>query len=207
MQPHAPASRKAAPPRAPLQRPPHQPGGGATRPGLIIVALLLTAFALSGLAGGFVTRSALDATQVAAQPTKSNKAAATSTSLAQAHATATSGPTTVPVVAAAGFTLRAEASPRTVTPSAAFSVQVTVVARDGVTPVAGLKCFMRAPQQGAALYTSWPPPTVTNSAGVATWRLTTPQVAPGAYAVEVVAFGNDAWSYQWDTSINVIAAA
>ena len=119
-------------------------------------------------------------------------------------ATATATPTVLPP---AGFSLRAVVTPNILKPGAAFSVTTSVVGPDGVTPLAGIQCVMRAPTDGAApLFQQWPTPQITDSAGKALWRLTAPSVAPGKYEIEVFAAGEKGWKSVWRLTVTIVAS-
>ncbi len=104
------------------------------------------------------------------------------------------------------FTLTAVVRPTQVAPGQSMMIVATVVGRDGVSPVLGQQCFLRAPSDGVSgLVTDWPGPEVTDSQGHAEWNLTVPSVQPGRYAVEVIAFGRDQYSYHWDALVTVVS--
>lgn len=63
---------------------------------------------------------------------------------------------------------------------------------------------MRAPTDGRPpLLSGWPPPQITGANGQAAWNLTTPQVAPGTYGVEVVAYGANSYHYYADAFVTI----
>jgi hypothetical protein len=171
---------------------------------VLAVALTLVLCAASGLAAGSFTREVVDAfgrpdgvAGIAASPTH--------------HATHTATPspsaTRVPtVLAASGFSLSTVVTPNQLTPGQQFTVVVTAVARDGVTPVSGLQCFLQAPSNGRLpLFTEWPSPTGTDATGHATWTLMAPPDAPGRYGIEVIAYGDNHYWYHSDPQITVVA--
>lgn len=171
---------------------------------VLAVALTLVLCAASGLAAGSFSRKVVDAfgrldtgAGVAASPTQ--------------HATHTATPspsaTLVPtVVAASGFSLSAVVTPSQLTPGQQFTVVVSAVARDGVTPVSGLQCFLQAPSNGRQpLFAQWPSPTGTDATGRATWTLTAPQVTPGRYGLEVIAYGDHQYWFHSDPFVTVVA--
>lgn len=172
-----------------------------------LIALMLAAFALSGFGAGLVTRTvAGDAlTQAGGLPTFTSHAPTrtpTSTA-APAGPTATVSPNPT-VLAHSGFTLQAVSSARSLSPGQQFTVVVTAVASDNVTPVTGLPCYMRARTDGTSpLFQQWPGPQVTDKDGQATWTLTAPQVTPGTYGFEVVAYGEHSWSYRYEVSLTI----
>jgi hypothetical protein len=171
----------------------------------IAVALLLTAFSLSGLACGLLTHAvAGNLLASAGLPTATT-----------GHATPapTHTPTTAPSTATAvgtlvpppGFRLHAYASPTSVRPGEQLQIVATVVGPDGFSPLAGVQCILQAPPQPASpLLMTWPPPVITNSAGQAIWTLTAPSVSPGVYGVEVIAYGrNKNINFKWDPTVTV----
>ncbi|MGZ3674917.1 MAG: hypothetical protein ACXVCO_11460, partial [Ktedonobacterales bacterium] len=91
---------------------------------------------------------------------------------------------------------------KSLTPGQQFTVVVTALASDHVTPIAGLPCYMRARTDGTSpLFQQWPGPQVTDNDGRATWTLTAPQNSPGAYGFEVVAYGEHSWSYRYEVTL------
>lgn len=170
----------------------------------ILIAIILVACSMSGLAAGVYARHLGDTIS-----TSTSKPPVSSNLTATARATATLSPpptaTITPQPAnTTGFVLSASASPTTLSPGQSFSVTVTAVTGQGGAPIAGLQCFMRAPTKAhTPLFQSWPPPKITDATGQATWDLTTPQVSPGLYGVEVVAYGTNSYNYYVDALMTI----
>ena len=94
--------------------------------------------------------------------------------------------------------------PKTAAPGQTLTITATVLAPNGGQPIAGVQCYLRAPANGQhPLFQIWPQPATTNATGTATWHLTVPQVSPGVYGVEIVAYGAKQWSYVWDLAVTV----
>jgi hypothetical protein len=179
---------------------------GTTRQA-IAVALLLTAFSLSGLACGLLTHAVAGSLLASAGLPTATTGRATQVPThtpTTAPATATAVATILPP---AGFSLRAYVSPSHVTPGERFQVVAIVVGADGLSPLAGVQCILQAPPQSTSpLFTTWPPPVISNSAGQAIWTLTVPSVSPGVYGLEVIAFGrNMNINFKWDPTVTVSA--
>lgn len=63
---------------------------------------------------------------------------------------------------------------------------------------------MRAPTKAhTPLFQDWPPPKITDANGQATWNLIAPQISPGLYGVEVVAYGTNSYNYYVDALMTV----
>jgi hypothetical protein len=162
---------------------------------ILLIALILFACSLSGLAAGVYARSLAHRDVGGTSGPSSHGSHATSASHTPAP-TATS--TVVPTaVAAAGFTLTLTADPNVSAPGGSFTATVVATSASG-SPVAGLTCYLRAPEGMTPLYDQWPPAQVTSAQGIATWHLKAPQVSPGLYGIEVVAYGANGyhWSYR-----------
>lgn len=170
----------------------------------VLIAVVLVACSTSGLAAGVFARhlgdSLAGATGTASVSSRTPPSASTATPVPEATATVTIQPAENVL-----FTLSASVSPGTLSSGQHFIVAVTAVTRDSrKAPVAGLQCFMRAPTDGRApLFQDWPTPVITGTDGQATWNLTAPQVAPGTYGVEVVAYGPNSYSYYADTFVTI----
>lgn len=169
-----------------------------------LLALLFIACALSGLAAGFTTRAvaggALTAVGTRA-PGHTGSSGPTHTP-AQSSPSATTPPATI--VAPSGFSVTAVVTPRSVAAGQPFTVTATVVAPDGVTPLAGVACSMGAAPGSAPLFTTWPPPAVSDSTGHATWSLTVPTTAtPGSYVLDISARGAGDWQTDWQPSVTI----
>lgn len=170
----------------------------------VLIAVVLVACSISGLAAGVYARhlgdSLVAGTGTATVSSHSPPSAPTAT-----PAPAVTATTTIQPAENVLFILSASASPRTLASGQNFTITVAAVTRDsGQVPVAGLQCFMRAPTDGRApLFQDWPTPVTTGADGQATWNLTTPQVSPGTYGVEVVAYGPNSYSYHFDTFVTI----
>lgn len=170
----------------------------------ILIAIVLVACSMSGLAAGIFARHLGTAV-----------AAGTSKPPVSSHLTATPRSTATPAPAptatlpsqpssTTGFVLSASASPTALSPGQSFVVTVTAVTGQGGVPISGLQCFMRAPTKAhPPLLQSWPPPKVTDTSGQATWNLIVPQVSPGLYGVEVVAYGTNSYTYYVDALMTI----
>ncbi|MFI5273728.1 MAG: hypothetical protein ACHQ4H_11910, partial [Ktedonobacterales bacterium] len=110
-------------------------------------------------------------------------------------------PTVVPPF---GFLLTAVISPASVAVGQPFTVTVTVVAKDGVTPLAGVACTMQAAPHAAPLLTAWPAPAVSDVTGKAIWSLTAPAAAPGTYTLDISAVGTGGWQADWRPSVTIV---
>lgn len=177
----------------------------SNRMSAVLIAIVLVACSVSGLAAGVYARRLGDSFAVAATTTPPLAASrtplpATATSAPAAPATATPRPT-----GTGAFVLTVVSSPNALAPGQSVTITVTALTRDrSKAPIAGLKCFMRAPSDGRApLFQSWPPPVFTGANGVAAWNLTAPQVASGLYGVEVVAYGTNSYLYYADAFITI----
>jgi hypothetical protein len=171
-----------------------------TRP--LIAALVLLLFALSGLGAGIATRTALDSFGSAGEaeaPTTMPAATVAETPMPP------STPTVPQLLGPSHFTFKAAASPRTLVPGQAFTISAVLVAADGVTPVANVTCYLRAPDDTTPLLAPWPAPVLSNATGQAIWSLTAPQLTPGIYEIEVYAFGEHGWSFRYNTSVTLQA--
>lgn len=181
------------------------------------VLFVLVLFAITGLGAGVAARSALGSAVPRASTQTPGTVIGIATTPATTFTTSTTS-TTVPattatttpanaLVVASGFTIAAVASQKTVAPGQTVTIVVSATARDGVTPVVGLECFMRAPPSGTPLYSQWPASRITAKDGTATWTLTAPQLPPGQYAFEIVAYGAQDWSYRWEVTLTLVSAA
>ena len=170
----------------------------------VATTFILLAFAVMGLLAGLVAHSLAhpqSSGALASGPVISGsppgQAAPTETST-PADGTAT--PTTTNTQT--GFMLSISLSQRSVSAGDTFTVTVTAIASGA--PVSGLSCTLRAPTYGPqGLLTTWPAPATTDANGRATWMLTTPAVAPGAYGVEADAVGAHHYEFHRYASIQV----
>lgn len=171
------------------------------RPWLLTALIVL--ISLIGLASGALTRTLLggapgghvNAPQATLEPTATFQPAPTTTT--------TLAPTSAPVLA--HFTIHLTVSPAAGSPGA--TITINAVATDNATgaPIPGLTCRLREPTNGApGLFTTWPTPDATDSAGIASWTAQIPSVAPGRYVIEVFA-QTPSWSYIARASVFVQA--
>lgn len=159
--------------------------------------------ALIGLLAGALTRTLVNAASASQGTPQVLEATTTATSEPQSTVIATLAPTTAPVLA--HFSIKLTASP--LSAHAGDDISITAYVTDDATgaPVPGLTCVLRAPTNGApGLFTTWPTPTATTSAGIASWTTTIPADAPGRYTIEVYA-QTPSWSYVARTSVVVTA--
>jgi hypothetical protein len=180
-------------------------GAPPARSRVLMLAAAAVLCAVTGIAAGLLTHGVVDALT---RP--SAAATATRTSTSAPSQTANAPTATVPpvgtVIPDPGFTLSAVASPNTVAAGQHVTVTATIVAADGITPLAGVQIMLQAPEQDLpGLLSQWPDPVISDAQGHATWELTVPAVAAGAYGVEVKAFGTHKTSYHFITRITVTA--
>jgi hypothetical protein len=172
----------------------------------VLVAVVLVACSISGLAAGVFAghlgdlRAAASHNAPAPASSHTPPAAATATPVPEATATATPRP-----AGNVAFVLSVSSSPQVLPAGQSFTVTVTALTPQGGAAIGGLQCFMRAPSDGRTpLFQEWPPSQVTGSNGQATWRnLTAPQVAPGTYGLEVVAYGANSYYRYADTFVTI----
>jgi hypothetical protein len=168
----------------------------------LVVALVLAVCAISGLAVGGLARGFGGAGKGAktSTHTATSGGGATGNTPSSATATATQGATVVP---SGPFTLTMVVTPHGAAPGEQLVVAVTARSTTGNTPLAGLRCVLRAPSDGAdPLLSEWPAPAVTNSEGVATWTVVAPNAA-GRYELEAYAQGQHGAYYKYDVSVVV----
>ncbi|HKV84650.1 MAG TPA: hypothetical protein VJN88_08840 [Ktedonobacterales bacterium] len=172
--------------------------GGATP---LVVALVLTVCALSGLAVGGLARGLSGAGGSAKTSTRTaTSGGASGNTPGSATATATESATAVP---SGPFTLTVLVSPHVAAPGAQLVVTVTARSSAGNAPLTGLQCVLRAPSDGVTpLLSAWPAPAVTNGDGVATWTVLAPNAA-GRYELEAYAQGQHGAYYKYDASVIV----
>lgn len=175
--------------------------------GGVLIAIILIACSISGLAAGVYARHLSE--PLAAGNT------ATSGSIASASHTPRPAPSATPIPTATArtiaqqpgnlpFFLAASASPASLAAGQTLTITIQASSQYGSAPVVGLTCYMRAPSDGRVpLFQTWPTPAVTGASGQATWTLTAPQVAPGPYGVEVVAYGANHFTYYSDAFITI----
>ena len=182
-----------------MRRPPHP----------ALIALVLLAFVVIGLAAGFGARQLVNGGgvggPVARATNTANSQRATATNTANATSTSTSVATIVPP---SGFSLSLDGvSPNSVAPGQKFTVVVAVLAPGGATPLAGVLCKMGPPQDGGSpLFqqpSQWPAPQVSNAQGEAIWSVQAPTLPAGAYAFTISATGAGDYIYHVDGSITI----
>lgn len=181
-----------------------RPNGQQTRSWqAALLALLFVACALSGLAAGVTTRVvAGGALSVSGAHLPGGGRSSATHTPARPSPSATTPPATI--VAPPGFLVKAVVMPNSVAPGQPFTVTATVIASDGVTPLAGVACSMDAAPGSAPLFATWPPPAVSDTTGHATWSLTVPTTAtPGAYVLNISARGAGDWLTYWRPSVTV----
>lgn len=174
-------------------------------PSAVLIAVVLVACSLSGLAAGVFARQLGNPRAATSHNTPASASShtplptTTATPVPEATATIMAQP-----AGSVAFSLSASSSPRVLPAGQSFTVTVTALALQGGAALSGLQCFMRAPTDGRTpLFQEWPPAQVTGPNGQATWNLTAPQVAPGLYGLEVVAYGANSYSYHYDLSVTI----
>jgi hypothetical protein len=177
-------------------------GASPARSRTLVLAAAVVLCAVTGIAAGLLTHGVVDAL------TRSSAAATatrTATSPAQtAHAPTATVPPAATVIPDPGFTLSADPSPKTAAPGQHVTVSASIVAVDGVTPLAGVQITLQAPENDVpGLLSQWPDPAVSDAQGHVMWELTVPAVAAGTYGVEVKAVGTHKYSYHRITYITV----
>lgn|SRR5690242_4868181 len=165
----------------------------------MLAAVVLVAFALSGLAAGTLA-GALARGAGAHVPGTVTGGTGSPSAASGATPTRTTVPTVIP---APGFSFIAVARPSAVQPGDHFTVELTAV-DDHKRPLAGLSCVMGPPNHGRpALFQQWPGAQVTDAQGHASWSLVAPQVAPGYYVMAITASGQHDSSYLWEPGITI----
>ena len=91
-----------------------------------------------------------------------------------------------------GFTLLVRVSPTVVAPGEQFTVIVTVIAKDRVTPLGGVLCTLGG---STSLFAKWPAAVLSTVKGRAMWTLQAPNVPVGTYKLEVSANGTRGYFY------------
>jgi hypothetical protein len=174
----------------------------SSTPQALVLALVLTLCAASGLAAGMTTRalagSALTANFVPRTAATQTRSPAGSISVASPTAAAIAT-----IVPPAGFSVHADVQPRTVAAGQPFTIVATVVSADGA-PLAGVACYMRAAPDSPPLLPTWPDAAVTDATGTATWNLTAPAASPGVYTFDIVAYGAH-YQADWRPSLTLAA--
>ncbi len=174
-------------------------GAPPARSRTLVLAVAVVLCAVTGITAGLLTHGVVDAL--------THTAARTATSPAQtANAPTATVPPAGTVIPDPGFSLSAVASPNTVAAGQHVTVTATIVAPDGVTPLAGVQITLQAPEQDLpGLLSQWPDPAISDAQGHVTWELTAPTVTAGTYGVEVRAMGAHKYSYHYVMRITVTA--
>lgn len=171
---------------------------------MALVLTLMVLIALTGLLSGALVRVLHDgvARSVLLGQTNGPGSAPTATTAAMPSIT----PTITPTVADTPdqFVLTVAPSMRTIAPGQHLTITVHAYTPDTHAPVSGLPCELRSPATGASLLTVWPAPAMTDASGAASWVVTVPKEAPGAYEVEAYS-STSAWSFRSDTTVQVSA--
>jgi hypothetical protein len=166
----------------------------------MLAAVVLVAFALSGLAAGTVAGSLARGAGAHAPGTVTGGARSSPAATGSEAPTGTPVPAVIP---AEGFSFFAVATPSAVQPGDHFTVELTAVDKNK-QPLAGLSCVMGPPSHGRpALFQQWPGARVTDAQGHASWSLVAPQVAPGYYVMAITASGQHDSSYLWEPGITI----
>src|SRR5262249_60078151 len=92
-------------------------------------------------------------------------------------------PTVSPLLGPSHFTFTVAVAPRILAPGQAFPISATLVAADGVAPVANVTCYLRTPDGSAPLFSPWPDPVPSDAAGKTVWSLIAPPGAPGTFPI------------------------
>jgi len=166
----------------------------------MLAAVVLVAFALSGLAAGTLAGALARGAGAHVSGTVTGGPGSPSASTGGATPTSTTVPAVIP---APGFSFIAEARPSAVQPGDHFIVELTAI-DNNKRPLAGLSCVMGPPTDGSTgLFQHWPAAQVTDAQGHASWSLVAPQVAPGRYEMEITASGQHGFGYKWDPGITI----
>jgi hypothetical protein len=165
----------------------------------MLAAVVLVAFALSGLAAGTLAGTLVRGAGAQVRGTVTGGPGSPPATTGGPTPTRTPLPTVIP---AEGFSFIAAATPSAVQPGDHFIVELTAI--DGAKrPLAGLSCVMGPPSDGGkALFQHWPGAQVTDAQGHASWSLVAPQVAAGRYVMEITASGQH-FDSKWDTGITI----
>ena len=140
-------------------------------------ALMLVAFAFSGLLVGLLAHGLV----VSESAGQQRMLKPTATTARTATATAT-------LPAATGrFDLALNVSTQHVTAGQTITVTVKATVAGTDRPMVNLDCALSGPDSGPSLLSSWPAPKPTDAQGQAEWQITIPNVTPGSYAIQVKA--------------------
>lgn len=169
--------------------------------GLILIFLGL--ITLIGLMLGILTHALVSRSTLAQTGQTTPRVGAVSTSTS----TAGSGPTSTTTAGASAFNgrflLTISVTPKNVQPGQQLTITVHAYTADTHAPISGLPCILRAPIDGSAsLLATFPAAQTTDDNGAASWIVTTPNAAAGAYEVEAFA-QTHSWSFKADSSVNV----
>jgi hypothetical protein len=166
----------------------------------ILAAVVLVAFALSGLAAGTLAGTLARGAGARVLGTVTGGPGSPSAATGGATPTSTTVPTVIP---APGFSFFAVATPSAVQPGDHFTVELTAV-DNNKRPLVGLSCVMGPPSHGRpTLFQQWPGAQVTDAQGHASWSLVAPQVAPGYYVMAITASGQHDSGYLWEPGITI----
>jgi hypothetical protein len=173
-------------------------GPGKRQPPPQVVALILLICTITGLIAGAGTRQLVTSLVLRGIGTPSS-IGAQGTSTGSLGNSATVLPDPSPTIAGTlppslPDKLQVQVSPASVSQGQQFTITVTVLAKDGTTPIEGVPCSIAAATVGGVqLFTDWPPAVVSNAQGLATWTLQAPDVTPGRYSVKITATASDGY--------------
>lgn len=158
---------------------------------VLLAAILLVLFSLSGLLAGSLTRAVTSPDMLAGLfgPPSSRPETRGPTSPAATLPTATRTPLPTRTIEGS-FTLSEHVTPQSARPGS--KVYITVTAHDASgAPLGGLSVHLGPPQHGGVgLLTSWPPSTATDASGKAMWTISVPaSTAAGEYTVAAYGVG------------------
>jgi hypothetical protein len=174
---------------------------GPTTLRMVIFAVILAVCSASGLAAGTFARGHVGDTPDTT--TGPNGYTQPTPSAAPATPTPTDTPAAT-VVPTSAFQVGTSIAPSHIVAGGTLTVVAHVASKKGHMPLANVQCFMRAPHDGSApLFSLWPAAAITNENGDAMWQLVAPQVAPGTYGVEVVAYGASGYYYYGDAQVTI----
>jgi hypothetical protein len=174
----------------------------------LLIALILLAFAATGLAAGVGARRLVDAVAGYSSSGLLGRGGLTTHTVTPPtpSPTATTEPTAVvaPGGDGTGFSLNASVSPAEVTASQPFTVTVTVIASDASTLLSGVPCTL-GPGAGVDLFGPgrWPPMMLSSRKGTAIWQLVAPNVAPGIYIMQIRATGTHGYYTYVDFTLHI----
>ncbi len=168
-----------------------------------LLTALIIFIALTGFMAGALTRTLTTSASQSLRLNPNPTATPTATPEPEISPTVTLDPTTAPSLG--HFSINLTVSP--LSGYAGETITINALVTDDATgvPIPGLTCRLRAPTNGTTgLFTTWPPPTATDSSGVASWTSVIPNVAPGRYVIEVFA-QTPSWWYVKRATVFVTA--